>query len=163
MNNSSCLRETLILWFSFILALVLQVIAWPKPFDGVQASWLPMLLIYWVLSRPECINIGTGFCIGLIWDLELGSLLGVRALALSLLAYSVASNASVLRNLTLSQQTALITLLTLATHGLIFCTESLIAQASFSSQLFWSSSLSGLLWPGLFLLLKKLRGRWTIY
>lgn len=163
MNNPSRLRETLILWLSFILALVLQVSAWPKPFDNVPASWLPMLLIYWVLTRPESVSIGTGFFIGLIWDLELGSLLGVRALALSLLAYSVASNAAILRNLTLVQQTVLITLLLLATHGLIFCTEGVMAQASFSPQLLWSSLMSGLLWPGLFLLLQKLRGQWKIY
>lgn len=159
MNTPLRLQETLGLWLSFIFALVFQMIAWPKPFDRVQASWLPMLLIYWVLTRPSHINIGTGFCIGLIWDLELGSLLGVRALALSLLAYSMASNAAVLRNLTLSQQTVLITLLLLATHGLIFCTESVMAQASFPPQLFWSSLMSGLLlWPGLVLLLQKLRG-----
>lgn len=163
MNTPSRLRETLILWISFILVLVLQVIAWPKPFDKVPASWLPMLLIYWILSRPESVNIGTGFCIGLIWDLELGSLLGVRALALSLLAYSVASNAALLRNLTLSQQTVLITPLILATHGLIFCTERLLAQASFPPQLLWSGLVSGLLWPGWFLLLQKLRGQWKIY
>ncbi len=158
MSTSSRLRETVILWLSFILVLVLQVIAWPKPFDRMRVSWLPMLMIYWVLTRPGRVNIGTGFCIGLIWDLELGSLLGVRALALSLLAYTVASNTTLLRHLTLIQQTVLITPLILATHGLIFCTEGMMAQASFSSQLFWGSLMSGLLWPGLFLLLQKLRG-----
>ncbi|WP_253306011.1 rod shape-determining protein MreD [unidentified bacterial endosymbiont] len=163
MNTPSGLRDPLILWISFILVLILQVIACPKPFDKVPASWLPMLLIYWVLSRPECVNIGTSFYIGLIWDLELGSLLGVRALALSLLAYSVASNTALLRNLTLSQQTVLIIPLILATHGLIFCIERLLSQALFSSQLFWSVLISGLLWPGLFLLLQKLRGQWKIY
>lgn len=142
---------------SFLAALLLQHIPWAKPFDLFQPSWLSLILIYWTLALPDKVSVGSGFALGIISDLMLGARLGIRALALSLLAYSVARNAWLLRNLALWLQAVNITLLTLAINTVIFLTEAIVTKASFHPRLFLGSLVNGLLWPWLFLLLRKIR------
>lgn len=72
---------------SFVAAVMFDLIAWPREYF----FWLPeaclLLLIYWVLHRPESINIGIAFCIGLVMDLSLTSPLGQHAISYSIIAF----------------------------------------------------------------------------
>lgn len=120
------------------------------------------MTFYWVLALPHRVNVGTALVVGLLWDLMLGSTLGVRGLMMSVLVYLVALNFQVLRNMSLWQQAAILSLLTLAGKVLEFWAEYLVSNVQFDPIQLWAGLLNFLLWPWLFLLLRRVRRQFSI-
>lgn len=141
----------------FIVAMVLEILPWPFGFQGFKPAWIVLAITYWVLAIPNIISIGSGFILGIIWDLILGSTLGTHALVLSIFSYFLASNYLVLRNLSLWMQGLLIALLVLAIRFVIFIIEFLLHGAMFNWQEVFGALISGILWPWVFLFLRKIR------
>lgn len=154
-------QHFLIQWLTvistFIIALVLEISPWATHFQYFKPSWLVLVLLYWVLALPNKVSIGFAFVFGVIWDLVLGSVLGTHALVLSVFAYIIASNHLILRNLSLLQQSLMVIIFVAAIRLGIFLLEFFLHNAIFHGQEFYTALVSTLLWPWVFLLLRKIR------
>ncbi|MFY1027599.1 rod shape-determining protein MreD [Actinobacillus seminis] len=149
--------QILIIICIFIIAMVLEIAPWPAGLQSFKPAWLVLILMYWVLSTPTKVNIGSAFILGVIWDLVLGSILGVHALVLSVFAYLIAINHLILRNMSLWMQSILVILFIFALRLGIFLIELLLHSAYFNWQEIFGAIASGLLWPWIFLLLRKVQ------
>ena len=141
----------------FIIALVMEIAPWPAGFQGFKPAWLVLTLLYWVLAVPRKVNIGCAFTLGLVWDLVLGSTLGIHALVVSVFTYFIALNHQLIRNLSLWLQSLLVILFIFAVRSGVFLIELLLNDPQFHSQEIFGAIISGILWPWLFLLLRKIR------
>lgn len=161
MNNNS-FSSRLVIWLTFVVALIFQTIPWPGVLELVRPSWLLLVLCYWVLALPHRVNVGTALVLGLLWDLLLGSTLGIRGMMMSIVIYLIALNFLVLRNMALWQQAVVIGVLSILLDGLIFAGEYLMRDIVFNPMSLWSGVVNGVLWPWIFLLLRRIRRHWHI-
>jgi rod shape-determining protein MreD len=108
------------------------------------------------------VNVGTALIVGLLWDLLLGSTLGIRGMMMSIVVYLVALNFLVIRNMALWQQAILIGIMSVVLDVLIFCGEYLIQDVMFNPVTMWSGLINCILWPWMFLLMRRVRRHWHV-
>ena len=145
-----------------LVALLLQILPLPAQFASFRPDWVVACLVYWSMALPHRINIGTAFVVGLLLDILLGSTMGVRALALSLVAYLVAVNFTRLRNFSLWQQAIIVGLLTLLSKLVIYWVEYVLNGAQMVPGYLDPVFSTAVIWPWVFLLLRKIRRRFRM-
>jgi len=157
MMDKNSNRGFIILYATFLTALVLQV--FPLPLWAHQARPdIPLLvLIYWSMALPDRIGIFTAVVLGIIVDALTSSLLGQHALAYALSIYVVLIMHRRLRLLPMWQQ-ALTVLVILSIERLVAALILGVTDGLLPDLLFWLSPLIGMfLWPWIFILLRELR------
>ncbi|MBE4592786.1 rod shape-determining protein MreD [Vibrio navarrensis] len=159
---NSVLRSRMVICLSFFVALVLQTIPWPGSLDLFRPSWLLLVTCYWVLALPHRVNVGSALILGLLWDLLIGSTLGIRGMMMSIVIYLVALNFLLIRNMALWQQALLVAGLSATLEVLIFCGEYLIQDVVFNPLSLWTAVINCILWPWVFLLMRRIRRHWHV-
>ncbi|MDN3700354.1 rod shape-determining protein MreD [Vibrio artabrorum] len=159
---NSVLRSKVVIGCSFLIALILQTIPWPGSLDLFRPSWLLLVTCYWVLAMPHRVNVGSALILGLLWDLLIGSTLGIRGMMMAIVMYIVALNFLVIRNMALWQQAIIIAVLTVLFEVMIFFGEYLIQDVIFNPLSLWSALINGILWPWMFLLMRRVRRHWHV-
>lgn len=155
--RQNAIFQFLILVFIFVIAFVLEIMPWPVDFQALRPAWVALVLIYWALALPSKISVGTAFFAGIVWDVILGSILGVHALVLSIAIYFIAKHHLILRNLSLWLQGILIVLYISLIRFSIFFVELILHGAEFNPQELFGALISGILWPWVFLLMRHIR------
>ena len=74
------------------LSLVIGVFINMIPSGGLLPDVVALLIVYWLLTTPDQINLVTVFVLGLIMDISSGSLLGQNALAYVITSYIILRN-----------------------------------------------------------------------
>jgi rod shape-determining protein MreD len=159
---NSVLRSKVVIGCSFLIALILQTIPWPGSLDLFRPSWLLLVTCYWVLALPHRVNVGSALILGLLWDLLIGSTLGIRGMMMAIVMYIITLNFLVIRNMALWQQAMIIAALTVLFEVLIFFGEYLIQDVVFNPLSLWSALINCILWPWMFLLMRRVRRHWHV-
>ncbi|MFP3019315.1 MAG: rod shape-determining protein MreD [Arsenophonus sp.] len=151
-----------IIWLSFLIATILEQMPWPKQFIYYKPTWLALILIYWVMSLPHRVNVGIGFFLGILMDLTQGLILGIHALAYTIICYLVSYKHHLIRNMALWQQSIIIAGLSVVINYTIFLVEFLFSFILFHPEIFWNCFINAILWPWIFLLLRKIQQNFLI-
>ncbi|MGP1924811.1 MAG: rod shape-determining protein MreD [Arsenophonus sp. NEOnobi-MAG3] len=151
-----------IICLSFLIAIILEQVPWPEQFIYYRPTWLGLILIYWVMALPHRVSVGTGFFFGILTDLIQGLALGVHALAYSMLCYLVSYKHHLLRNMALWQQSLVIAGLSVVMNFTIFLAEFFSSLILFHPEVFWNCLINAILWPWMFLLLRKVRRQFLV-
>ena len=145
-------------WFialTIVIASLLGIMPLPEWLEIWRPEWIALVLVYWVIALPHRIGLFTAWIVGFFVDVLEGSLLGLNAIALTLIAYVALSLYQRLRMFTPLQQSTTILMLIGVSQLLIFWVLTATGQNTPQNLLFVVSALSSaLVWPLVFVLLR---------
>ncbi|OAI48843.1 hypothetical protein AYO45_00790 [Gammaproteobacteria bacterium SCGC AG-212-F23] len=150
-------RNLFIVYISLFIALVLTLLPMPSWFGWLRPHWILLVLIYWAMTQPYQVNVGTAWVVGIILDVLTGTLLGEHALGLTVITYFVVRFQSRLQMFPLLQQGLCVFLLVVLYQAILFSVQGFLGDAP-KTMLYWLASITSvLIWPWLFVVLQDFR------
>lgn len=147
----------LIIVGTVIAGFVLSQIPLPHFLVWFRPEWVAMLVIYWVMALPHRFGIGMAWVTGMALDVLKGSVLGMNALSLTIVAFLTLLLYKRLRMYPLWQQ-AMMVLVLVGMNQLVFrWIQSLSGTTSDSLVFLMPALVSAILWPWFFVVLRSIR------
>lgn len=148
---------------SFIIALMLTAMPLPDWAISWRPAWVAMVLIYWCMALPERVGIGIAWCMGLLLDVQQGTVLGQHALGLAIIAYITVKSHQRIRVFPLTQQAVLVCFYLLVLEFLTLWIQGLMGTPP-QHWTFWMPAVTSmLLWPWLFIILRDVRRKCHVF
>ena len=141
------IRPFLLPLATVVLALALSIVPLGDRVAPFRPAWVPLVLIYWAIARPQHIGLLAAFAVGLALDILTGSLLGKHALALLPVVYLALRLHLRIRVALIWQVTVTVALMLVLYHFLLFWIDG-VGQRAIPGAIAWAPLLSSaLLWP----------------
>lgn len=150
------------IYLSLLVALLLTVMPMPQQVKLFRPDWALLVVLYWTMALPGRVNIITAFVLGFLTDVLVGTVLGVNALAFSVVTFIVAVNHLKIRNFSVVQQALLLGLFLALYHLLLFWLSHFLTGVYFLPAYLWPVLTGMLVWPWLFWLLRRYRRQFKI-
>lgn len=142
-----------------MLLMILPMPEWARPF---RPQWVTLVLLYWSIALPHRVGVGSGFIVGIVLDVLTGTLLGQHALGLSIVTFIAIQLHQRIRVFPFSQQSLGILVLLVIEHLLALWVMGATRGVT-PSLIYWAVPLIGaLLWPWIFVTLRKIRRQFKV-
>ena len=162
MEDSNTFKKVILIGLTFLVGMMLTILPLPKWAVWYQPIWVFMILLFWMITIPHQVGIGTAFVIGILLDLLTGTILGQHALLFTCLAYFFIRFQIVIHSLPTWQQTILVSIVTVVYLTLQYW---IMIIAGFTPLVgkYWMSLVSTVfLWPWLRFLLADYQHRFKL-
>ena len=148
---------------TLVLAALFTVLPLPLWLEAYRPEWVALVVIYWVVALPDRIGLFSAWIAGFFMDVLEGSLLGLNALALALVAYLALSLYQRMRMFTAIQQSSTILILVGIHQLLSFWVHTANSHNTAPNLIFMISALSSaIIWPFVFLGLRYIRRTFNV-
>ncbi len=157
-------HATWLIFLSFFIAYLLAIVPFPDWAMNYRPEWVPMVLIYWVMALPYRVGIGSAWVTGITLDVLEGSVLGLNALGLVIIAYVTLSLHQRMRMFSSLQQAGLLLALLGINLVLSHWLQIVTGQTVASGLMFLMAALtSAIIWPSLFQLMRHIRRSFDVH
>ncbi|MFT5133794.1 MAG: rod shape-determining protein MreD [Gammaproteobacteria bacterium] len=148
---------------SFIIAIMLTAMPLPEWVVNWRPAWVAMVLIYWCMALPDRVGIGIGWLLGLLLDVQQGTVLGQHALGLAVIAYITIMSYQRIRVFPLAQQALIVCFYLLLVQFFNLWVRGIMGIPS-QHWSFWLPAVTSMfLWPWLFIILRDIRRRYHVF
>ena len=147
---------------SLVIALMLTAMPLPVWATPWRPIWVVMVLVYWCVALPERVGVGISWMVGILLDVQQGTVLGQHAMALIIIAYIAGQSHRQFRVFPLAQQAVLIFFYILIFQFIIHWIRGIMGIPP-NHWTFWMPALSSMLiWPWLFIVLRDVRRQFRV-
>ncbi len=143
-----------------MMLMLIPLPEWARPF---RPEWLALTLIYWCLTLPRNVGVGIAWILGLCVDVVQGVLLGQYALGFAITAYIAIRFHQRVRNYPLHQQAMFVGMILLPYMSVSLWILGILGEDP-KSWLYWAPIITSvLIWPWIFLVLRAVSNKSSIY
>lgn len=146
-------------FFSVLIALVLQVMPLPEWLMDIRPSFIGLVIIYWSIFAPHAGGIFAAWMAGIALDVFKGDVLGQNALAMALVAYIAMSLHQRLRNQTLIQQALFVFAVLTLNELVVWGIEGWSRNPGSSAWRWLQPVIGAMLWPFITMLVGRTHSR----
>jgi len=147
---------------SFAAAFMLTAMPLPEWAVNWRPAWIAMVLIYWCMALPARVGIGIAWVLGMLLDVQQGTVLGQNALGFAVIAYITLQFHQRIRVFPLTQQAIVVCSYLLLFEFLTLWIRGMMGVPP-QSWTFWMPAFTSmLLWPWLFIILRDLRRKYQV-
>ena len=157
MTNNKVVNLFLILLLCSLTFSVLTIVQLPVWMFYFRPDWIALIVVYWVLALPNRLGVMFGFMHGLLLDLLLIKLLGLNALGLSILAFTVSRTYMQMRMFPIWQQALLVGFLIAVMKLIVAWIATWISDFQITHFYFYSILADIIVWPFLYIILRDIR------
>jgi len=150
-------RGGLIIFFSFVIAIILAIVPLPENIVTYRPQWVSLVLIFWCMMLPHRIGVFTGWSIGLFLDVLYGSLLGANALNMAVLAFISYKLQTRLRLFPILQQSLIIFLFIALQQMMLIWIKGISGNIPNDISYWLPTLTSTLVWPVVAFVLNKVK------
>ncbi len=146
-----------VIFFSFAAAIFMNLLPMPALIKSFTPDWVALVLVYWVMAVPSRVGVLVGWTVGLFVDVLYGTLFGIHAMSLALVAYLIQVTYHRLRLFPRWKQSINISVV-IGIHMLLSLVLRSFVGPVNSGIAYWTPLLGALLfWPWIFILLRDIR------
>ncbi len=157
MQRKSDSKGGIIVILTFAVAMLMDVIPLPHIIDVFTPDWIVLVLIYWVMAMPNRIGVFSGWLLGLFVDVLTGTLFGINALSLALVAFLIQVLYHRLRIFPRWKQAINVAVIVGIHRLLVLNLSGLVEPFSYEFS-YWLPLISAAaFWPWVFILLRDVR------
>lgn len=153
----------LLLLVSLFVSLLVAIYPLPSSLSVYRPELVSLVVIYWVLYKPNHIGVGIAWCVGLLQDIVEDSVWGGHALALAFVAYICLMSYRRLRSYSLSQQTFWIFVFVGIHQLFVNWIQSLDGYGSPARYMTISALVTAAFWPILVLCMGLVQRRYRLF
>ena len=152
-------KRTWIILATLLVACMLTVAPLPVWADPWRPPWVVVVMIYWCLAIPDRVGVLFGWCVGLILDVLVGSVLGQHALGLALVCYIASFYHTRVRVFPLAHQSIFVASLCFFYLLLMWQIHGALGSTLYDSRYLFGAVSAGLFWPWIYVVLRDIRRR----
>ncbi len=142
---------------SFAIAMLMNLMPLPDAISMFKPDWVAMVLIYWVMALPNRIGVFSGWVLGLFVDVLYGTLFGIHAISLAIVAFIVQMIFHRLRLFPRWKQ-AINVAVVVGIHRLTVATLNGLFEPVKTDFTYWFPLIGvAVLWPWVFIILRDTR------
>lgn len=156
-------RGGFVIYVSFLVALMLSALPLPEELQWWRPEWVLLVLLYWIVALPSRVGLGTAWVLGILLDVLEGSLLGLNALALTIVSYIMILIYQRVRMFSWVQQVLFVFALVALNQFIAHWVKGILGVSSQSLMFLVPALISAVLWPVLFMLLRGVRRGFNVF
>ncbi len=141
---------------TFLIAITLSQFPLGGSLQWFRPDFTLLVLFFWLIWAPSRVGLVYAFFIGLLLDLTRGSVLGLGAFSLTLVAFIAQLLHSRLRVFPMLQQSFVLMLLVGLNQLIYFWMQSLVGNSADTLLFLIPALSSALVWPAVFITLRRL-------